>query len=489
MSAADLSSGVYAAYRFSGLESYTRPEAELWNWQQQFLGGVRDWTAWIQDAWGDLLLAPAGVEIGLVQTHSVQSDSESRKFAFKQSEILIGRDPGNDIVLDTVAAGKRHARIYVEQGRCFLEDLGSSLGTYCNQARVEPKQRRPLESGDQVVIFPHVFTVQLRQLWARQLDVKVYAGGAESMSWQEFQDTSTAGRTNFPVHIHPIGAAVCLEASRTFLEQFADRILRPLDIDALPGFPVSAGSAFLEFMTLCLIERVNRDLAFPFVFEAGPIGKKPALGPDAKGLSLACSVSLLAATGALRVFIPYTAAAAMREAVPHPPPLTESPPIAWKFPVSLGSVELSAKELAGLERDDVLIPERDVELLLPRRSDRGWKAATEGGEEIRNFGRIRIDKYFEREPLNNEDPQAGNPSETSPTPDLAQLPVRVHVIVAEKELTLAEASGLTKGTIVELDCEKTGLVVLAVNGKSLGQGQLVEVEGRLGVRILSWRGE
>jgi type III secretion protein Q len=91
--------------------------------------------------------------------------------------------------------------------------------------------------------------------------------------------------------------------------------------------------------------------------------------------------------------------------------------------------------------------------------------------------------------LNNEDPQAGNPSETSPTPDLGQLPVRVHVILAEKELTLAEASGLTKGTIVELDCQKTGLVMLAVNGKPLGQGQLVDIEGRLGVRILSWRGE
>jgi type III secretion system YscQ/HrcQ family protein len=488
MSAADLSSGVYATYRFSGLESYTRSEAALWNWQQRFLGGVREWTAWIQDAWSELLLAPAGVEIGLVQTHSVQSEGDSRKFSFKQGEILIGRDPGNDIVLDTVAAGKRHARIYVEQGRCFLEDLGSSLGTYCNQARVEPKQRHALESGDQVVIFPHVFTIQLRQLWARQLDVKVYAGAAESMRWQEFRDTSTSGRTSFAVHIHPIGSAVCLEVSRTFLKEFADRILGPLEIDTSPAFPAATDSAFLEFMILCLIERVNRDLAFPFQFEAGPIGKKPVIGPDAKGLCLACSVSLLAATGALRVFIPYTAVDAMREAAPHPSPLADSPPIAWKFPVSLGSVDLSAKELGGLERDDVLIPERDVELLLPRRSDRGWKAATEGGEAISNFGRIRIDKYFEREPLNNEEPQAGNPPEPGLTPDLGQLPVRVHVIVAEKELTLAEASGLTKGTIVELDCEKTGLVTLAVNGKPLGQGQLVEVEGRLGVRILSWRG-
>ena len=75
------------------------------------------------------------------------------------------------------------------------------------------------------------------------------------------------------------------------------------------------------------------------------------------------------------------------------------------------------------------------------------------------------------------------------SPDLSQLPIRIHVILAEKEMTLSEASGLTRGAIVDLDCEKTGIVSLAVNGKVLGQGQLVDVEGRLGVRILSWRGE
>jgi flagellar motor switch/type III secretory pathway protein FliN len=41
---------------------------------------------------------------------------------------------------------------------------------------------------------------------------------------------------------------------------------------------------------------------------------------------------------------------------------------------------------------------------------------------------------------------------------------------------------------VELDHQKNALVSLAVNGKILGEGQLVEIEGRMGVKILSWRG-
>jgi hypothetical protein len=169
------------------LESYTRSEAALWNWRQHFLGSVQDWKSWIQDAWGDLLLEPAGWEIGLVQAHSVETQTERRQYNFKQREILIGREASNDVVLDTVAAGKRHARIFVEQGLCFVEDLGSSLGTYCNQEPIAPNHRRLLQSGDQVAIFPYLFTVSPRQLWSRQIDVNVYAGAAESMTWRANQ--------------------------------------------------------------------------------------------------------------------------------------------------------------------------------------------------------------------------------------------------------------------------------------------------------------
>ena len=107
--------------------------------------------------------------------------------------------------------------------------------------------------------------------------------------------------------------------------------------------------------------------------------------------------------------------------------------------------------------------------------------------QIGNLSRLRIDNYFERVSLNNEDSQTGEVA-SGRVPDLDRLPLRVHVIVAEKELTLSEAGGLKTGTILELGCDKTGAVSLAINGKILGDGQLVEVEGKLGVKILSWKG-
>jgi type III secretion system YscQ/HrcQ family protein len=480
-------------FAFRGLESFTRFEAGLWNWRQQFLGGVGDWKTWMQDAWGDLLLAPAGLEVALAQTHSVETQSEPRKYSFHQREILIGRDPASDIVLETVAAGKRHARIFVEHGRCFLEDLGSSLGTYWNQARVAPNQRRVLQSGDQVAIFPYVFTVNLRQLWARQLDVNVYAGVAEPMTWEDFQATSTTGRDRFAIDVHPVGVSMLLEVSRSFLMDMADRILAPLGVDGAPSILGCTDRALFEFMIACLLERANRDLSFPFQFDIAATGTEPAMPRRENGVCMACSVSLLAATGALRIFMPYRSMDAMRQAAPPPPQGAASTVIAWKFPVSLGSVSVSAAELAGLEVEDVLIPSFRLELLLPHRFDRGWTAlpedsVAENSAGLRNLSRLRIDKYFEREPVNTEDAPPDTPAEPNRAPDLSRLPVRVHVILADKELTLPEAAALTKGSILDLECEKTGVVTLAVNGKVLGEGQLVDIEGRLGVRILSWRG-
>ena len=138
--------------------------------------------------------------------------------------------------------------------------------------------------------------------------------------------------------------------------ELADRILRPLDIVNRASVLGPTDSAFLDFLILCLIERVNRDLRFPFHFETGAAGIKPEIRPDAKGVCMACSVSLLTTTGALRVFMPYTSIEGMRSAAPARAAGAGTPPIAWNFPVSLGSVELSVREFAGLERDDVLIP-------------------------------------------------------------------------------------------------------------------------------------
>jgi flagellar motor switch/type III secretory pathway protein FliN len=61
------------------------------------------------------------------------------------------------------------------------------------------------------------------------------------------------------------------------------------------------------------------------------------------------------------------------------------------------------------------------------------------------------------------------------------------VVVGQKEFTLAEIQSLGPGTIVELEVLKSDPVRLMVNGKVLGEGELVDVEGKLAVKVLGWR--
>jgi type III secretion protein Q len=72
-------------------------------------------------------------------------------------------------------------------------------------------------------------------------------------------------------------------------------------------------------------------------------------------------------------------------------------------------------------------------------------------------------------------------------PEIESLPLRLHVIVGEKEFTLAEIQSLGPGSIVELDATRGDPVRLMINGKILGEGELVDIEGQLGVKVLRWR--
>ena len=56
----------------------------------------------------------------------------------------LGRDPRSDIVLHSLGASRRHARMEVSEDAVSVEDLGSSGGTYCNGQRLREPAIFPL---------------------------------------------------------------------------------------------------------------------------------------------------------------------------------------------------------------------------------------------------------------------------------------------------------------------------------------------------------
>jgi ABC transport system ATP-binding/permease protein len=76
----------------------------------------------------------------------------------------IGRDAGSDLVLDHPTVSRRHARIAVERGTTWIEDLGSSTGVRVNGI---PLRRTSLEIGDQIAIGPYRIVFDGRELIGR----------------------------------------------------------------------------------------------------------------------------------------------------------------------------------------------------------------------------------------------------------------------------------------------------------------------------------
>lgn len=88
--------------------------------------------------------------------------SAGKQFLLNAAESQIGRwdaDGGvfPDVDLDTddpeAKVSRRHARVTFRDGQYFLEDLGSTNGTFVNRGkRLSPGTRQSLNDGDEIIV-------------------------------------------------------------------------------------------------------------------------------------------------------------------------------------------------------------------------------------------------------------------------------------------------------------------------------------------------
>ncbi len=83
--------------------------------------------------------------------------TNGRSYRFHQVVTTIGRTNGNDLIIVGRSVSRKHARLWFDNGRWFLEDLGSSNGTLVNGMRLaQPKLLNDgdvINFGDEVVTF------------------------------------------------------------------------------------------------------------------------------------------------------------------------------------------------------------------------------------------------------------------------------------------------------------------------------------------------
>lgn len=59
-----------------------------------------------------------------------------REYLVSSAERYLGRDEGNDIVLDDEEVSARHARVIFTEGLFWVEDLQTTNGTFVNGERI-----------------------------------------------------------------------------------------------------------------------------------------------------------------------------------------------------------------------------------------------------------------------------------------------------------------------------------------------------------------
>ena len=86
----------------------------------------------------------------------------------KDGVTTIGRNPASDIHLENPAVSRSHAKIYKEGWIYYIEDLGSSNGTFLNAERLSLKAGRtsnvpwkaPLTNNDKIIISKYTLIFQ-----------------------------------------------------------------------------------------------------------------------------------------------------------------------------------------------------------------------------------------------------------------------------------------------------------------------------------------
>jgi len=449
------------------LAEFRAGEVAAWNWLMAAGTPAEGWTQRIRGTLSGLMERPAGRAMRLTAKHWLEANREPIVTAFGEEGLVIGRDAGCGLVVPEAVVQKEHARVFVQDGQVMLEDLGSRLGTFIGDRKLEPNQPTPIAPEVVFTIFPYSLQVSAEHLWAPEDRLEFGAPRVSAVAWGKACGALPAGSLSSSVRLLPSDGAITLNVSRGLIDEALRGLLGQEEIDA-PGL-LETDAGCLDFLTGIVFDALNTGARWPWRFECGRWGAAPAGDTEERGALVEMEIRLRDHAGAARLFLPFRMLDELsaghqelcRDALPE---------LSWTCRALLAEVELARGDAASLSEGDTVLLEPQPKLLLPGLR-KGWHCSC--GDS--NFSALTLNKSLEMPDI-----------ERDQNLSLDELPVLFQVVLAEKEFTLAELRSLGAGSVVELGRGGEEPVRLALNGKLLGSGELVRIEGRLGVRVLGW---
>ena len=114
-----------------------------------FVNGIRVKSAELHD--GDYITFGRYTGKSLIFRSGLEPQLKMENIDLDKDHLVIGRDPGCDVVIAHPVVSKKHAEIIKQNGKSLIVDLGSVNGTFVNGIRVK---RHELQELDRVVIGP-----------------------------------------------------------------------------------------------------------------------------------------------------------------------------------------------------------------------------------------------------------------------------------------------------------------------------------------------
>lgn len=232
------------------------------------------------------------------------------------------------------------------------------------------------------------------------------------------------------------------------------------------------------------------------VLAIGPDELAPLLGLELLAIDATVRLGMLRSTARVAVSVPEL------DRTPVLPPLEalhrlgDTP---LSLPVVIGVGLARAGDLRDLGLGDVVVVDQRVSLLVAPTASSGALVREVAPEAGFSRGRVRVRVEGSRGELAAATAQAEGETmidETGATmqlpaleegarlaEDLAELPLAVRVEIGDATLAAREWAALGPGDVLVLDRRVGDPVSLRIGGRVLARGELVEIDGALGVRI------
>ncbi|OPA83724.1 type III secretion protein [Pseudomonas fluorescens] len=266
-------------------------------------------------------------------------------------------------------------------------------------------------------------------------------------------------------------APVRLRLPAAALEQVMVPLALQFDAQQLPSLP---RSLLLELAVLDLIETLEPLLGHPVQLLEATEGLEQR--PFAVHLALQLSFGNQPAMNA-QLDLSEGAAVLMAQLLAQygevePDPL---PALRQTLAVVAGRQWLTLGELRSLRPGDVLMLEQGSGLLLDLDGRLQARCQHQGDS-------LRVQEELKAPLLDMENTM----TDVDAAAALDDLPLKLVCQVGSLELTLAQLRELGAGSLLQLNTPGVDNVDLMVNGRRVGQGQLVKIGDGLGVRLLSF---